>query len=273
MRPLLPPWLTLACALGALNPPAAASETETESDLPWKRGGVFIGGFLNRFDSSLSLGGDNAALEVNLEDAVGLDRTTQDLRLGGYWRFGETSRHKVSLDWIKSERSSSKVLEEDVTIDDTTYPAGTELSLDSSLSIIRASYAYSFMMDDRLDLSASFGIYTMPFSFEFEGITNSESSDFTAPLPVIGLHADIALAEDLFLKQSVDFFYLEYENITGSLADVYLGLEWYPWKHFGLGLGYEGFQISLDAEGETIDLDGSLTYRQNGLLFYLTYAF
>lgn len=263
----------LACAVGVLAPRAAASETEPASELPWKRGGVFIGGFLTRYDSTVSLGGDNASLELNLEDAVGLDTTTQDLRLGGYWRFGETSRHKVSLDWIQSKRSSSKILGQDVTIDDTTYPEGTELSLDSSLSIIRASYAYSFIMDERLDLSASFGIYTMPFSFEFQGITSSESSDFTAPLPVIGLHADIALSEDVFLKQSVDFFYLEYGNVTGSLADVYLGLEWYPWEHFGLGLGYESFRIGLDAEGQDIDLDGSVNYAQNGLLFYLTYAF
>lgn len=275
MRSALSPWFLLACAFGALSTGAVASDTGTESELPWKRGGVYLGGFLNRYDSTVRLGSEAAGLglEVNLEDAFGLDTSTQDLRFGAYWRFGETSRHKVTLDYYKSSRSASKVLQQDVTVGDTTYPEGTEVSLDSSLSIIKASYAYSFIMDERLDLSASFGIYTMPFSFEFQGVTNNENSDFTAPLPVIGLHADIAISPDFFLKQSIDLFYLEYGNFQGSLADIYLGVEWYPWKQFGIGLGFESFRIAVEAEGQEIDLTGDVKYAQNGLFGYLTYAF
>ncbi|MCY2960481.1 MAG: hypothetical protein NTY35_09985 [Planctomycetota bacterium] len=275
MRTTLPAWLMLACALGALSTAAAASDTDTGSDLPWKRGGIYLGGFLNRYDSTVRLGSEAAGLglEVNLEDALGLDTKTQDVRVGGYWRFGETSRHKVSLDWIKSDRSASKVLEEDITVGDTTFTQGTKVGLESSLSILRASYSYSFIMDERLDLSAAFGLYTMPFSFKFQGVSSSESSDFTAPLPVVGLHADIAITPEFFLKQSVDLFYLEYGGYTGSLADIYLGVEWYPWKHLGIGLGFESFRLGIEADGQEIDLEGNVKYAQNGLFGYLTYAF
>ncbi|MBL8862975.1 MAG: hypothetical protein JNK02_13335 [Planctomycetes bacterium] len=265
----------LSCTLAA---PAAAQASDPAPELPWKQGGVYLGGFLTRYDSTVRLGADAAglALEVNLEDAFGLDSSSQDLRFGAFWRFGESQRHEVTIDYLRSSRSASKTLQEDITIGDTTYPAGTGVSVDSTLSIIRASYSYSFVLDDRIDLAASFGLYTMPFSFEFAGVSNTENEDFTAPLPVFGLHADYAITPDLFLRQRIDLFYLEYGDFRGGLADIYLGLEWFPWEHVGIGLGFENFRLGIEAENDSypgMSLNGNVKYQQTGLFGYLTYAF
>lgn len=267
----------LALALLALCRPALAGEKDP-MELPWKRGAVYLGGFLARFDGSVRLGSESAGagLEVNLEDAFGLDSSTSDLRFGGYWRIGESMRHRVALDYFGSKRTSSKVLEDDVTIGDSQIPAGTQISAESSFGILRASYAYSFFMDERLDLAASFGIYTMPFKFDFNGATTSETEDFTAPLPVVGLNIDFAINPDLFLVQRANLFYLEYGDFRGGLADLYFGLEWFPWKHFGAGLGLSSYRIAIESDGEDypgVDLVGDVKLQQSGLFFYLTYAF
>ena len=268
----------LLTALLALAPADLAGDEDQKTELPWKRGGIFVGGFLSRFESSVRLGSDSlgAGLEVNLEDAFNLESSATDWRLGGYWRFGETMRHKASLDFNSSKRTASKVTEEDITIGDSMIPACTEISAESSVGIIRAAYSYSFFLDERVDLAASFGIYAMPFDFEFTGVDTSETEDFTAPLPVIGLTIDFAITPELFLIQRANLFYLEYGDFRGGLADLYFGLEWFPWKHFGVGLGLNSFRVKVEADGEDYpgaDLVGDVGYQQTGLLMYLTYAF
>jgi hypothetical protein len=46
----------------------------------------------------------------------------------------------------------------------------------------------------------------------------SSAASFTAPLPVIGLRADIAITPQWFLRIGSELFYLEYDNFKGSLV-------------------------------------------------------
>jgi hypothetical protein len=170
---------------------------------------------------------------------------------------------------------ASKTLEDDITIGDTTFPAGTTVSAETSLRIIKATYAYSFFLDDRVDLAASAGIYTMPFSFSFEGVSTNEKQDFTAPLPVVGLHLDFAIKPNVFLRQRLDLFYLEYGQFKGGLGDISIAVEWFPWKNVGFALGYESLRIGIEATGSDypeMELKGNVKYQQNGMFIYVTVA-
>jgi hypothetical protein len=278
-----PPHLLRLCLASliagtcVLSGAARASETDFDK-LPWKRGGLFLGGTITTVDTTARLGSDAAglALEVNMEDAFGLDTTTQSARFGGFWRFGDSMRNRVTLDYYSMKRTASKTLEQDVTIGDSTFPAGTGVSSETKIGILKATYEYSFLMNESVDLSAAFGLYTMPFSFQFDGASSNENQDFTAPLPVIGLHLDVALQDNLFLRQKIDLFYLEYGNFRGGMTDVYLGLEWFPWERFGFGLGLESFILAIEAESDYypgLALNGDLKYQQTGLFLYATYAF
>jgi hypothetical protein len=78
------------------------------------------------------------------------------------------------------------------------------------------------------------------------------------------------------LRQRLDLFYLEVSGFKGAMLDAYLGLEWLPWEHVGLGLGYNSFNLSLEVESDPsidVGLTGSARYTRSGLLLYLTYAF
>jgi hypothetical protein len=270
-------WILPAVALTQLAFPGAAQEPQAAApELPWSRYGLFFGGYLARYDSSVRFGSASlgTGVEINLEDALDLDARTSSWRFGGFWRTSDNLRHTISLDYSKTKRSASKTLTEDITIGDTTFPAGTTLSSDTSLGIIRAAYGYSFVLDERLDLAARFGIYTMPMSFEFKGLSETEKTDFTAPLPTIGLKGDVAITPRFFLRQSIDFFYLKYGDFTGQLTDISIGLEYKAWKHWFFGLALNSFRVALQAEGKNypeLDLTGDVEYGQNGVMGFLRF--
>ena len=99
---------------------------------------------------------------------------------------------------------------------------------------------------------------------------------FTAPLPVIGLRMDIALTPKWFVRTGTQFFYLEYENFAGRISSISGAIEYQPWKHFGLGIGLDSFDLEVEAQGEDypeINFSGNLQFRYTGLQLYGKFVF
>ncbi len=255
----------------------AEAPRQANDRMPWKRWAVQLGGYVSRLESTVRLGSASAgaALELNLEKAFGLQSSTTAVRAGAYARVSENLRHRVALDFYGSTRVASKTLTEDITVGATTFSAGSTVSSTTTLDIVKASYAYSLLLDERVDLAASAGLYTMPFGFRFERASTVEAQDFTAPLPVVGLHLDFAMTPSVFLRQRLDLFYLAYGQFKGSLGSATLAVEWFPWPLVGVALGYESLNIGVEARSDDypgLDLRGNIKYLQNGLFAYVTVA-
>ena len=78
------------------------------------------------------------------------------------------------------------------------------------------------------------------------------------------------------MRSGVKTFYVEYENFQGSLLTVDIALEYQPWNHVGIGLGYDSMDISIQAEGTDwpeVDLNGKIRFGYSGLQLYLRYFF
>jgi hypothetical protein len=111
------------------------------------------------------------------------------------------------------------------------------------------------------------------FGIRVSGLVDDEGEEkFTAPLPVINLRMDIALTPKWFIRTGAQVFYLEYENFTGSILEFRTALEYNPWKHVGIGVGFDTFGFRLEADGEDwpgIDLKGNVEFNYAGLQLYL----
>ena len=170
-------------------------------------------------------------------------------------------------------RNGSRVTQQDYQIGDTVYPAGTGLKSELDLWFANANYTYAFLSDDRVRLGASIGVHTTGIKFKVNSSgQGSESESVTAPLPVIGARFDVVLAEKWRLKSSLDVFYLEYDNWTGSLVDSGLAVEYLPFKHVGFGLGYNTVRYRVKAEdsgGLGGEWNGQIKYDFAGVLLYV----
>ena len=275
-------YVFVAASLLLFIQPAWA-ENPASHDTPWEKFNVNLGYFISNVDTNLSLG-SGVGLNVNVEDLLGLEGTSNVFRIDGSWRFTDNRRHRLDVTWFSFQRDGSKTIGQDIPIKDEdgnpiTIPAGTQVNSNFDLDIYRGRYSYSFFQDDRMDLAFSIGLYVMPIDIELKasGLVNvDESETFTAPLPTLGLRMDFAITPKWFVRSNFEVFYVEIKEFKGTLYESNVAIEYIPWKHLGFGLAANVFDLDIEADGEDypgIDFKGELNFRYSGLLLYVKIPF
>ena len=275
----------LACAplVNRAAEEAAAPAPEKKS-LPWEKGSVSFGGFAAAFDSTVSFGRSRTGgVSFNAEDLFDLDTSLTVLRVDAMYRPGSSLRHQVDFSYGAYHRSGSTTLSSDLTIGDITYPIGAKVDTVFNFDIIRGTYSYALLQDDRMRVSLGLGVYAVPLKVRIEGQTTGgheaiEGANTTLPLPALALGGQFQLIPKLFLYTGVEAMYLEISDFKGSLLEANVGLEYRPWKHVGFGLGYNS--MSVNVEGETtkshypgVDFLGKVGVRYSGLMLYGKFTF
>ncbi len=113
------------------------------------------------------------------------------------------------------------------------------------------------------------GLYVLGTDFKMKAVDLGEvqETDFTAPLPVLGLRGSFAVTPQWFIRQSFDYFYINYGDYEGQLVDFNVAVEWDFWKYAGVGVGYNYVQMDLDYDGSDDFLSGiNLSY--GGVLLF-----
>jgi hypothetical protein len=268
--------LTLAIASAAL--PGVCADPAPQ-DSPWETLSLNAGMFVSTINSSFRLG-SGVGVDIDPERLLDLDAASTVFRVDGSWRFSDNRRHRTDLSWFSFRRSGSKTVGKDITLENpktgevVDIPAGSEIRGNFDLDIYQLAYSYSFLQDDRIDLAAQLGLYVMPIDVGFSVaglIEDSASASFTAPLPTGGLRLDFALAPDWYLRSASQVFYLEYQQFKGSLVAFRAAVEYTPWDHLGLGLGFDTFRCRLEARGEdypSVDIRGNLEFSYVGAQLY-----
>jgi hypothetical protein len=264
----------IASAAEDPTPPAPAKRS-----LPWEKGSLTFGGFIAAFDSTLAFGINHAAgVTLNAEELLGLDSSLTVFRAEAMYRPGESRRHQLDVTYARYHRDGNTTLSENIEIDGITYPVGAQVESVFNFDIIRGTYSYALLQDERMRIALGLGVYAVPLRYELNITTSSgrsavEGADTTLPLPALALRADFQLIPKLFLYAGVDAMYLELSDFKGTLLDVNIGLEYRPWKHFGLGLGYNSLSVDVEANSKNsdypgVDFVGEVGVRYSGLLLY-----
>jgi hypothetical protein len=261
---------------------AMAGEWNLE-EKPWEKFSVNTGVFLTAVDSSVRFG-SGLGVDIDVEKALDLNSTNTVFRADALWRFTQNRRHRIDFTWFSFKRDGNRQIIEDIIIEDDdgntiTIPSGTSVEAFFDLDIYELAYSYSFFQDDRIDLAAGIGIYVMPIDFgiKVSGLLDEdEEENFTAPLPVFSLRMDVALNPRWFIRTGAQVFYVEIDNFNGSIMEFRTALEYNPWKHVGIGLGFDTLGIRLESENEDwpgIDLKGKVEFNYAGLQLYLRLFF
>lgn len=259
---------------------ASAAYAQNPNGEPWQKFSIAIGGFTSASDSEIQVNSSatGVGVVVDLENTLNVNSRFNTVRIDTLYRYGETERHQIEFHYFESNRSGDRFLTEDLQIGDTLFPAGTQLHTEFNLNFANIDYAYAFIQDDRVRFAASGGLHVTGVGLKVEsaGLAVAEDDSFTAPLPVVGLRLDVALAENWILKTAFDIFYLEYDNFKGRLSDIFLGVEWNPFKHFGFGLGFNNIGYLVEGDGSDpngMDFDGTVKFGLTGFMIYGKYFF
>jgi len=270
--------LTLTLGISTFTTNAQNADSLKNKAQTWDRFSLSFGGFLSSYNSGILFASKQLGVGINIdiEDALGLNSTTLAFRGNMNYNFGKKSRHSASIGYFGIVRNSTKVLDEELELGDNTYPIGTEIKSKFDLTILRAKYGYAFFQDDRISLGVTFGLFIMPVSLTVKALSQSEhKTEFTAPLPLLGLRTDFAITRKLFLKQNVEVLYLSIGSFTGGLLDLNVMLEHKTFEHiaFGIGVNSNRINISIENPDSSIDFFGDIKMDYTGLLFYGKYYF
>jgi len=219
-----------------------------------------------RFDSALGDGTD-----TDFETDLGLDASDSVFRVDGYFRFSE--RHRVDFSVFDLSRNASKQIEKDIQWGDELYNIDTIIDSKVDLAIYKLAYTYSLLQSDTGYLGATIGIHVADASMGLaeQNLGQAEVGELTAPLPVIGLRGEYSLSDRWTFRASGEFFFLEYDNIDGSLVDLYAGFDYSVLDNLSLGIGFNSVSVDVDATKNAFA--GALDWQYSGALVFLKLNF
>jgi len=235
--------------------------------------GLSLGVFVTNRDSNTRL--DGAAgmrgTDVNLEDNLGLDNSDTVFRIDGYYRFNK--KHRLDFSTFDLSRSASILVEREIEWDGTVFPINSTLDSSFDMAIYKLAYTWSFMQREKGYLGLTAGVYVARFGATIVGnvIGERTSNDLTAPLPVFGLRGQYDFTEKLSFRASGEIFALEYGDFTGSMYDVYAGLDYQFFKHLAIGVGINS--VSIDIGIARDNFTGDLNWQYDGGLVFFKFDF
>jgi hypothetical protein len=274
----------------ALSPVAALADEAPSGVLAFGEEGpnllndsfyVALGTFILNSDTEVSLNGEaQQGSIVDWERNFGDDDMTR-VRLDGYWRFGDSQRHKIRGLWFSTSRDSSRTIERDIEWGDVTYPASISLKGESSFDIYELAYEYAFLRRDNYEVTGTAGLHYTEISLALSGAGEingqpvqggvKKEGSVGAPLPVIGLRGLWDLSHNFWIDASAQFFSMSFEEFDGNLQDYRLAVVWQPKKWVGVGLGYNRFKVDVDITKDRFD--GNLNWSYDGPMIFYSASF
>ncbi len=241
---------------------------------------ISLGTFLINFDTRASLSSDTLGkgTDINFENDLGLTSNQNRTRLEGYWRFAR--KHRLDFAGYFYSRTADRALSRQITWGDVVYDAGVEMHSEIKSQLYKLDYKYFFIRNAKWELAGSAGLSTLQTKAELDGVGSvsgvgeasfqKSSKSLIAPIPVFGVHVEWRMIKSLYLRGGAEYFAVNVSGWQGSVADLRASLDWYPFKHFGFGAGYNTFHIDAKNSGDLV-LD--FRYGFSGLLGYATYVF
>ena len=234
---------------------------------------IGLGAFFTDRDTNTQLNSDTLGpgTEIDFEDDLGLVSSDSVFRLDGHYRFNE--KHRIIFSVFDLSRDSSATIQRDIQFGDEIFLIDTVVNTNFDLRIYKLAYTYSLMQRDHGYLGVSIGIHTADSTIGLseENLGQTEISSITAPLPVLGLRGEYEFTDRLTLNANGEFLVVEFDNVKGSLVDLYLGIDYQVIEHVAVGIGFNS--VTLDVDANKSDFSGTLDWRYDGALLFFKLDF
>jgi hypothetical protein len=240
-----------------------------------------LGGFLVSFETQATAGiGGVLGTRIDLEDDLGVDNGKNTFRLDGFWRY--KPKHALGFSFFALTRSGFNTLADQIEFEDAIFEVGAEVDSRFETDWFGVGYRYSMLKTERGEAGIGVGLSTYAFDLALAGEatvddgSGPETQDvdleegIVAPVPVFGIFLGYGITPRLYFQGNVAIFKASISDWSVRLLDSRLTLDYFFSRHVGVGFGLNGTDIDVARSG---DDPFSVTYRQSGLLVYLSLGF
>jgi hypothetical protein len=235
--------------------------------------GLSLGVFVTSRNTDTRVDGavPNSGTPIDVEGDLGFDKSDSVFRLDGYYRFND--KHRIDFSWFDLSRSATKQIQREIEYNGTIYPVDALIEANLDLQIYKLAYTYSLIRRESGYLGLSAGLYVADIgtSLAAQSLALASSGGVTAPLPVVGIRGQYDFSEKWSARGSAEIFAFEYGDFSGSLHDLYAGLDYQLFENTALGVGYNSVSMNLGVSKP--NLNGDLDWRYGGALLFFRVSF
>ena len=249
------PSVTLLVALFFVSVMAAPAESQDLHPIMeskwWVTGGTFLAERDFKASAGISLIGEER--EIDFERSTGID-DSPNLIMGELgWRF--TSNWNLALQYFRSSRDGSRVLEESFEWQGTTYDAGVRVDAETETEIIRIFIARRFRDEGphSLRLGAGFHWLSVEGAVSGQATLNDQTREFRrsaasaeVPVPNLGIWYRYSPHRNWIFNARVDWLSASIDNFSGTIWNGAAGVGYRITDHIGVGVNYQYFELSGD---------------------------
>lgn len=206
-------------------------------------------GFWPDVDTTVKANGNGGRVGTSIDFESDLGLRERDTLYAGGMTWNIARRHSLDLLYFELGRNGSRTIGRDIDFRDQTYPVSATVHSLFETDVLRLSYGYAFIADDRQRLLGQFGVhYTkVTAGLDREGGSIRAEADSDVPLPVLGIAYERRLSDHFSFDVRAQIFRLEFEGIDGSLDNAALNFYWNPARHFSIYAGYNYYNIDVDS--------------------------
>lgn len=270
--------LALATVLATV--PARAIEPVTTTEpassfpveaFPDRNASFRLGAFLvTNINTTVSLTTANGAggTLIDFGDTLGGETSVNVFRIDADWYV--SGPHRVQGSWYDINLTGHRVIDREIHFGDETYPINAVVDSEFRTKIYKLSYGYTFHRGQKHEFTGLIGAHIMSLetSLAASNLGRVERFDVTAPLPAFGVGWTAHWTPRLETRAIVQYFGISLDDkIEGQFVDFLLAAEYRINKNFSAGIGYNYFDLDVDAHRGPLTL--SVTDSYDGFLVYL----
>lgn len=224
-------------------------------------------------DTELRLDADDGTLgtPVSAEDDLGLAKRSESADVEAEVRIRE--RHFVRFNYFRLDRRATTTLTRQIQFGNDTFQAGDVVESTLDLHEFTATYAYRFVRAQRFELYGSFGIHLTELAVEGRVRARNlrEEQHEVAPLPALGLGAEVAFTDHFFMSAFVDYLQANVSDVEGNILDARIAALWRFNRNLSAGLGY--FLVEREVDSHDPDDSGHFKLTNGGAELFLRMSF
>jgi len=208
---------------------------------------------------------------ISAEDDLGLADRSESADVEAEVRIRE--RHFVRFNYVRLDRSATTVLTEEIQFGNDTFEPGDEVASTLNLREFVATYAYRFLRKSRFEMYGSFGIHLTELIArgEVEARDLREDQREVAPLPALGLGAEVLFTDRIFASIFVDYLQANVNDFDGRVLDARFTALYRFTHNLSAGLGY--FLLERNVDSHDPDDSGRFELRNSGAELFFRMSF
>jgi len=216
-----------------------------------------------------SFGLGDRGKDIDFDDVLDVSDRSSFFNGNLRWKFGSTRKWSVAAQYFSNKATGDAVLEEDVEWQGLTFKEGTFVGAGVELAVTRLFLGRSFILNEQHDLGLGVGLHNLDISAYIEGevIINDQTTGFrraqvgeNQPLPNIGGWYNYSPAKHWLLHARVDWISAKLGDYDGGLWNTNVGIGYQLWRHVGLDLSWQYFNLNLDVDSDKWKGSTDMTY-------------